>query len=386
MKTVFITCLHLKHGGVEKAIASLANALTEEDYQVIILCTYRLCEPAYKMNSKVRIRYLTSRKPNRDAFCAAVKKHHFFAVFKEGIMGVRTLYLKKATMKKAIRGISSGAVIATRNEHALLLSKYGKPGVLKIAQLHSDHHFDPKLISNFRNGYSHIDYFVLLTDKTASEVKQMMKGYNAHTQCVTIPNFVEPCNLYGKYPKKKQIIAAGRLHPDKNFASLLQIWAKVIQRKPDFCLLIAGEGPLEHTLKQQAVSLGIADSVRFTGALPHEQLLIEMAQSYCYALTSVSESFGLVLVESMMCGTPPVSYCVRVGPEAIIDDGVNGYLVPDGDEKQFADRIVELIENDALRTKMGQNAVTKAAVFYKDRVMPKWNAILGNGESGTDAS
>ena len=376
MKTVFITCLHLKYGGVEKVIASLANALTEEGYQIVILCTYYFDEPAYAIDPKVKICYLTSRVPNRDAFYAAIKDRKFFTALKEGAKAFRTLYLKRQTMKIAIKKIHGGAVISTRNEHTVLLSKYGRPDVLKIAQLHSDHHFDPKLVSNFRHDYKNIDYFVLLTDKTKSEVQKMMQGYNSHTKCVTIPNFVEPCELYGKYQKKKQIIAAGRLHPDKNFASLLRIWAKIIQREPDFCLLIAGEGALESSLKKQAVDLGVSGSVRFTGALPHKQLLIEMAQSYCYALTSVSESFGLVLVESMMCGTPPVAYNVRVGPEAIIDDGVNGYLIPEGNEQQFADKVVELIENHAMREKMERNATIKAATFYKDQVLPKWNAIL----------
>ena len=378
MTPIYITSLHLMHGGVENVITSLANAFSERGYSVTILCTYHLGEPVYPLNPDVKVRYLTDRKPNREEFVRALKSRNTVRIVREGWSAIRTLYEKKSTMVKAVRDIRNGTIISTRNEHSLLLSKYGAKPVKKISQLHSDHGFDKRLMFDFRHRYGNIDYFVLLTPQTTDEIKNMLQGYNDRIKCVTIPNFIEPLPQHKPLPKERQVIAAGRLHSDKNFASLLRIWSNVTSRVSGFQLVIAGEGSLENDLKHQADELGIASSVRFAGALAHDVLLSEMERSYCFALTSVSESFGLVLVESMMCGTVPIAFDVRVGPKAIIDSELNGFLIPDGDESLFADKLVELLTNDSLRYGMEQKAKEKAEVFFKKHVLPKWDAILGN--------
>lgn len=358
------------------AITTLANALFEIGIDVEILCTYNFGFPAYTLNPQIHINYLTRMLPNREAFISAKRSHNVFKIFKEGIYALKVLYVKKKTMKNAIKNISTGTVISSRNEHSVLLSKYGQENVKKIAQLHSDHRFEKKLIHCFRTKYQNIDFFVLLTPKTQQEVESFLDGFNDHTKCVTIPNFVEEVHIQDLIKKERQVIAAGRLHPDKDFASLLRIFTIVNKKKPEFVLKIAGEGPLLEELRVQAVQLGISDSVQFLGALPHEKLLLEMAKSYCYALTSVEESFGLVLVESMMCGTVPVAFDVRVGPEAIVDDGENGFLIPDRDESVFAEKVIKLIDDNALRVQLEVGAKKKAECFYKDRVLPKWIEVF----------
>ena len=102
-----------------------------------------------------------------------------------------------------------------------------------------------------------------------------------------------------------------------------------------------------------------------------------MAKSACFALTSVSESFGLVLVEAMSCGTPPVAFDIRVGPATIIEDTVSGFLVPDRNEELFAGQLMQLMDHEELRDKMSQNATERAKIFYKDHVLQQWLKLLG---------
>lgn len=376
MNKIYLTSLHLKHGGVEMVISTLANALVEHGFEVEILCTYRLGEPVYPLNDKIVVTYLTKDAPNRQQFSDALHQKNPVKILREGVRAVKTLYRKHITMKRAIQAIESGTVIATRNEHAILLSKYGAPQLKKIVQLHADHQFDKKLIHDFQEKYQNIDYFVLLTDQTTREIRNFMQGHNIKIQCLTIPNFIEPPDIPPVLQKEKQVIAAGRLHADKDFPSLLRIWAKVIPSHPDWMLKIAGEGELEQMLKQYAVQLHIENNVCFTGALEHHVLLEEMAKSACFALTSVSESFGLVLVESMSCGTPPVAFDIRVGPATIIEDKVSGFLVPDRDEDLFAHKLMELMDDTDLRTTMSSHATERATVFHKDHVLQQWLKLL----------
>lgn len=373
---IILTSLHLKHGGVEMVITSLANALVEKGFDVEILCTYHLGAPAYPLNQKVKVTYLTHDVPNRQQFIEAVQSKNPIRIIREGIRAVQILRRKKSTMKLAIRGIREGVVISTRHEHTLLLSRYGNPKVKKIAQLHSDHAFNKKLIHEIQSGYQNIDYFILLTQQTTEEVSVFLQGYNKKTKCVTIPNFIIPPAINIPDHKKQQVIAAGRLHPDKDFSSLLRIWAKVIDTHPGWHLKIAGEGDLEQSLKQQAAALHIEDSVYFTGALEHSALLQEMADSACYVLTSVSESFGLVLVESMACGTPPIAFDVRVGPTAIIQDGVTGFLISDRSEDLFAEKLAYLMDNPKACKELAKQAQIRAKDFYKEKILDQWMKVL----------
>ncbi|MDO5784596.1 MAG: polysaccharide pyruvyl transferase CsaB [Eubacteriales bacterium] len=375
-RKVYLTSLHLKHGGVEMVIATLANALVKQGFDVEVLCTYRLGEPAYPMDERVQITYLTEDSPNRQEFAEALREKNPARLFREGARAAATLWRKMSTMKRAIRNISDGIVISTRHEHSVLLSRYGAPGVIKIAQLHSDHNFDKKLVHDFQKKYQNIDYFVLLTEQTTSEVKGFMQGHNDRTKCITIPNFIEPPDIQLPVRKEKQVIAAGRLHPDKDFPTLLRIWKRVCGEYPDWMLKIAGEGNLEQELKQYARELGIEEHVCFTGVLEHNALLREMAKSACFALTSVSESFGLVLVEAMSCGTPPVSFDIRVGPATIIEDTVSGFLVPNRDEALFAEKLKQLMADTTLQEQMGRNATVRAERFYRDNVLRQWLELL----------
>lgn len=379
---IYLTCLHLKHGGVEMVISTLANALVQEGFDVEILCTYCLGKPAYPLNDKITVTYLTEDSPNREQFGEAIHQRNPIRILQEGVRAVKTLYRKRSTMKRAIQAIRSGTVISTRHEHSILLSRYGAPGVMKIAQLHSDHQFNKKLIHDFQTKYQNIDYFVLLTDQTTREIQDFMRSHNTRTKCLTIPNFIDPPDIPPVTHKEKQVIAAGRLHSDKDFPSLLRIWAKVCKNYPDWHLKIAGEGELEQELKRYAAELHIESNVCFTGALEHRTLLQEMAKSACFALTSVSESFGLVLVEAMSCGTPPVAFDIRVGPATIIEDKVSGFLVPDRNEELFAKKLEELILDVELRDKMGRSAQERAKIFYKDHVLQQWLTLLSEPSAG----
>lgn len=369
MGHIYITALHMLHGGVEKVIASLANAFTERGYQVTILCSYRLGDPVYRLDEGVEVVYLTDRHPNREEFRKALSSKNPAAILREAAYAVSTLTAKKKTMIQAIRGISSGIIISTRNEHSVLLSKYGGRGVIKIAQLHHDHMFNRKLIRDFRFHYSNIDRFVLLTPRLCREVKEFMAPYNHHTQCITIENFFDP-DTVGTGERTRQVVSVGRLHREKGFDRLLETWAKA--QKSGWTLKIIGGGSEMDRLKEQAAGLEISDSVIFTGMLPYRDVLDEMHRSQIYAMTSHTECFPLVLLEAMVNGLPVAALDVRVGPEAIICDGKDGFLVREKDLDGFAEKLSLLMADDGLRQKMGENAAVDVQRFSRDRIVGKW--------------
>ena len=375
---LYFTCLHLNHGGVEMAISLLSNALSKRGFDVEILCTYNFGAPAYELDSKVKVTYLTDVLPNKEAFQAAVKRKNPFAILKEGLHAVRVLYLKKHCLKKAIAAITDGIIVSTRHEDTLLLSKYGAKNVLKVAQLHHDHHFQQKLFEDFKHNYTNIDYFVLLTDTLRDEISELMKPYNTKTKCVTIPNFLKFEEEHPMTAKQKQVIAVGRLHTDKAFHRLVEAWALVNKAHPDWTLKIVGDGPLKDDLLQQTKTLGLSGSIQFTGPMDHDAVMNEMAASSIYAMTSISEAFPFVLLEAMYNYLPIVAYDVRVGPCALVKDKETGYLVPDNDTKGFATALCKLMEQPQIMAAFQQEAASFVKNFSEEEVIKLWLSIFSN--------
>lgn len=380
-KDIYITALHLAHGGVEMAISLMSNAFVKKGYNVTILSLYNLGEPAYSILPEVKIEYLTDVKPNRQEFLSAVRSKNPFKIFKEGLYSLKVLRLKKTALIKRIKEIDDGIIISTRNEHSVLLSEYGNKSVLKIAQLHHDHCFDKRLLSDIKNRYLNIDYFTLLTEQLTNEIKELIKDNNKHTRCVTMENFLEAVdNNVDFNNKEKIVIAVGRLHKVKGFDRLLNIWANTVKGHSDWKLYIVGEGEEKQNLIDIAVGLGINDSVVFTGALSHENVLDAMKKASVYAMTSHSEGFPFVLIEAMSCGLPVVAFDVRVGPKAIINDNKNGLLVTDGDLEAFNKALCKLIEDSELRIAYSQKSFERANDFTEEKIVQKWISIFMRAE------
>ena len=379
MRKIHITSLHLKHGGIEMAISSLANALVKRGYEVEILCTYRLGEPVYALDDNVTVTYLTDVQPNKEAVLDALKQKNVRKLFKEGLYSLKVLYLKKKVLKERFRAIKDGVIISTRNEDSVLLSKYGNENVLKIAQLHHDHRFDKRLLRDFKSHYKNIDVFLLLTNELTREVSKMMAA-NKHTTCLTMPNFLpDSTQVTTTTERKNQVVSVGRLHEVKGFLRLIDMWAAVAE-KSDTVLKIIGSGEQESELKNRIRELGLEKRVILTGAMDHRDVLREMQASLFYVMTSFTEGFPFVLIEAMSQGLPAVAFDVRVGPRAIIEHEKNGFLIEDNNRDEFVNRVLYLIENATVREDMSKSAYLRAEDFTESNILEKWNDILNTGK------
>ncbi|WP_461811869.1 glycosyltransferase [Faecalimonas sp.] len=373
-KKIYITSLHLKHGGIEMAITLLANALVKRGYEVEILNTYHLDEPAYELDSRVTITYLTNVYPNRQEIKEAFKKRKILAMIKEGIYAIKVLYLKKKTMKEKIKSIREGTIIATRNDHAVLLSRYGNEGVKKIAQLHHDHQFEKRILKDFRKKYFNIDIFVVLTELLKKEIEEIMLN-NHHTKVMVIPNFLPLNEKNIEKKREKQIVAVGRLNEVKGFLRLLEIWKNVSADEP-IILKIIGDGEQRESIQNKIGELQLENKVILTGAMGHDKVLEEMEKSLVYAMTSYTEAFPYVLLEAMNAGLPIVAYDVRVGPRAIVSDGKDGYLIQDNNESEYVQKMKNLISDNELWGRMSANARKTVQKFSENEVIKLWMDIL----------
>ncbi len=188
-----------------------------------------------------------------------------------------------------------------------------------------------------------------------------------------IPNPVDLSSLHSSW-ESNRILSVGRLVYQKNYSSLIRAFDLVSKRFPKWSLDIFGEGNERDNLYSLINSLGLSEVVHLKGACSKIQ---EIMLGYSiFAQTSRFEGFPLVLVEALSCGLPVVSYTCPCGPKDIIRDGVDGFLVPPGDEALLAERICHLIEDKNLRRKMGAAALERAKVFSLETVIPMWTSLF----------
>ena len=159
------------------------------------------------------------------------------------------------------------------------------------------------------------------------------------------------------------LLFVGRIEPLKGIDILLGAAAQVESESDCFVLVVGGDsaaagGEMAH-LRDLAAQLGISERVSFLGAVDHERLPLFYSAADVCVVPSFYESFGLVALESMACGTPVVAS--RVGGLAVtVRDSETGYLIPWRCPEPFAERIELLLDNEQLRRAFGQQA--RAAV------------------------
>ncbi|WP_298392039.1 glycosyltransferase family 4 protein [Flavobacterium sp.] len=172
----------------------------------------------------------------------------------------------------------------------------------------------------------------------------------------------------------KKVIAVGKQSHQKGYDLLLQAWQKVIAQQPDWQLEIYGKKEPSEGLELQASCLGISLNVQFFD--PIKNIEVKYLESSIYVMSSRYEGFGMVLIEAMACGVPCVSFDCPYGPSDIIADGEDGYLVSNGDVDLLAEKLLLLIENDALRIKMGQKAKIAVKRFLPETICQQWDTLF----------
>lgn len=193
----------------------------------------------------------------------------------------------------------------------------------------------------------------------------------------------------GVPPDHRVILFVGRVQPLKGIDCLIRAMALVLKRHPEFkknvCISIIGGNPHAtsgdeqremqrlHALKE---SLGVGDLVTFLGAKDQNTLVNYYSAAQMVVVPSFYESFGMVAIEAMACGTPVIASDVG-GLAYTVEDGFNGYLVPQKDPATLAEKIILLLKYDHLRNHLGEQARHWAERFNWENIAEQMLAVYG---------
>ena len=148
-----------------------------------------------------------------------------------------------------------------------------------------------------------------------------------------------------------RLIFVGRLAAVKGLRVLIEALAQARETRPDLQLTLVGDGADRAMLERLAAPLG--DAVHFAGYLSQEAVAAALAEADAFVLPSFAEGLPVVLMEALSAARPVIATQVA-GVGELVEDGVNGFLVPPGDAETLANRIGRLADDPDLRARMGQ--------------------------------
>ena len=157
----------------------------------------------------------------------------------------------------------------------------------------------------------------------------------------------------GLDPDRPYAACIARFHPIKDHPTLIRAWAKVIESIPDARLLLVGDGQERQACEQLSRQLGLGESVEFWGIRGDVADILRAVD--VFTLTSISEAASLTLLEAMASECPAVVTDVGGNGEHV-SEGIEGYLVPRGDDARLAERLIELLSDPDRAQQMGQLA------------------------------
>jgi glycosyltransferase involved in cell wall biosynthesis len=282
----------------------------------------------------------------------------------EGLLAALNYPNLTALLARDLAGVDTRCVISVHNHVTRLVSAATDARTRGL----------PPLMRRF---FPRADEIVTVSDGVGDDLSRV--AAIARTRITTIYNPVvtddllvrsreavaEPWFREGQPPV---LLGAGKLKPQKDFATLIRAFALVRAARPAR-LVILGEGPGLGALQLLARELGVADDVWFPGFVANP--FAYMARAAVFVLSSAWEGFANVIVEAMHCGCPVVSTDCESGPREILEAGRHGRLVRVGDPEEMARAVLESLESPPAAA-----ALRERASVFSDRVAARAYAEL----------
>lgn len=363
MRIVYITDALAVWGGIERVLSDKMNYLVREcGYEVFVVTADQgNHQIPFPFDGRIHIKDLNIR------FHQKYMYHGLMRFLKSRELD--HLYQKR--LKLLLEEINPDIISCIRDGYASAVLDVvdSIPIIFESHAMFRDIEFEKATIIHRlkiyikRKKFNKLSQLVALTQGDADDWKKVSDNV-----CV-IPNVVH-LNESGKYSHccSKSAIFVGRFDVQKDFGTLLKIWKLVQERHSDWLLNVYGNGVLKPLFEKEVYDNKL--NVNIHPAV--DDIFDRYMESSMLLMTSLYEPFGLVLVEAMSCGIPVVAFNCPYGPSDIITDGVDGFIVEDRNIETFANRICQLIENPALRKKMGNEGVKSSKRYCSEQIMPKW--------------
>jgi glycosyltransferase involved in cell wall biosynthesis len=362
-------------GGTVRATFTLAGALAERHDVEIVSVIRARTTPALPPPAGVRLRALTDLRPEtleRRPVHRWLHGRQTALITSSDFRYVSFSPLTDVALLRFLASVRDGVLIGTRPGLNIAIAHLASESVVRVGQDHMNlDTYRPRLRALIAESYRRLDLVTTLTERDAADYRALL-GDRPLVEC--FPNAAPDVGGRRADPGAKVVIAAGRLTRQKAFGRLIDAWADVAPRHPDWRLRIFGAGPKRRSLQRRIRRHGVADSARLEGF--SDRLHDELARASLYVMTSRREGFPMVLLEAMGVGLPVVSVDCYTGPRDIVTDGVDGRIVPEDDRGALVEAMNELMADEEKRRRFSAAALHAAARYDRDRIAARWEARL----------
>lgn len=361
MKIFYLTDQTYLHGGIEKVLSQKANYFADVHGDEVTIVTYNQQgrDAVYPLSEKIKrvdlgINYETGISYFHPANLKKILKH-------------------RHALKKILKEIQPEVVISCSFGPDFYFIPSLEKHIPKIKEFHASRFFDRSagmkdMLLKFLGKHLEQKY-----DRLALLNPSEVRYYSGKIS--VIPNPAEFSDFRADWSSKK-IIAAGRISPVKDFDSLIHVFSAVAAEFPDWELHFWGEDYLATQAKLEMLvhQYGLSDQIRFMGRTP--DLKKEMQQYSIYAMTSETECFPMVLLESLSMGMPVISLDAPTGPKHIVTDNEDGFIVPYKNLDIFTEKLKQMMHDENLRRLMGKKGQENVRRFSSEKVMKQWKELF----------
>ena len=328
-------------GGMERILCDKMNHLADHGGHdvVAVLLWHDELPVAYKLSSRVRVVRID-------------------APFGHPLAGFAIVWWR---FRRLIRHINPDITVYTWVAGAFLASYSGWHGTSVFENHHTLSDMSHRRL--VQRAAQRVDCVVCLSDNDAEAFRHLARRTEVISNFTTLTGTTADMTSH-------RCLAIGRLVPVKDFPRMLRLWKEAAETHPGWMLDIVGDGP-EH---QQLARIINDDNLQQCVTL--HPATDDVARYYANAsiclMTSRHEGMPLVLIEAQTCGMPAVAFDCTYGPREIIADAETGFIVPYDDDHMFVSRLSQLMDDDALRCRMGEAARQSAQRFSQQHIMNQW--------------
>ena len=279
-------------------------------------------------------------------------------------------------------------ILSDKSKYVLMPSihvkeKFADKNIQVMPIIHSTHTKSSTEIENGQikshykdifNNLSKIDKIAVLTNYQKEDILSRF----AYNNMDVIPHTYIHIDKNAKYnPVKGKVLYVARYAPEKNHQSAFNIFSMVVKKIPWATLHCYGHGNEKEKLKSMVNDLKLENNIFL------HDYTNDTEELYCSSelsiLTSEMEGFSLSLLESIAMGCPVIANDIRYGPSDLITNGFNGFLIQLGDEKMFADKIINILTDSKIHKKMSKNSkLVFEQNFSPKTIVKSWKNIINS--------
>ncbi len=368
-------------GGTVKTVINTANYLYNQGYDVEIISTRRTSEypklplePGIKISPLFDVQY-KKRLYRKKTKSLVTKGFNLLARvtcrFKsrlihkdEDLYNGFSLFTDLMIIKKLIF-LNNCNLVTTIPSFNIIASKFKNKTVRVIGQEHKflKSHSD-SLQREIIHSYPKLNALTVLTDDDYSDYCKIIDKSKIRVQ----PNSTKIRDYRALVEKcRKKVISLARFVPQKRLDLLIESFAHVVAKDPECTLEIYGHGPLKDELINQVKELNLEKHIFINEPVVDIARVLQTAS--IFALSSDFEPFGMVVIEANAYGLPVVSFDIAYGPRSLIIDGVTGLKAQPFDTRDYANKILMLVENTEFRNTLSKNAYQCLLDKYSDEAV-----------------